>query len=56
MDDLLTILCDVCKKRPYITTIEYKGIWLGICKECKKKLENEEKHCYINRGQYNEKI
>ena len=52
MDDLLTILCDVCKKRPYITTIDYKGTWVGVCKECKKKIEKEckEKHCYINKG------
>ena len=50
MDNMLTILCDICKKRPYITTIEYKGIWLGVCKECKKKLEHEDKkHCYINK-------
>ena len=41
MNDLLTILCDVCKKRPYITTIAYKGIWVGVCKECKKKIEKE---------------
>ena len=51
MSDMLEIVCDICKKRPYITTIEYKGNWIGICKECKKKIEKKEKkNCYINKG------
>jgi len=51
MSDMLEIVCDICKKRPYITTIEYKGTWVGICKECKRKIEKKEKkNCYINKG------
>jgi hypothetical protein len=50
MDNMLTILCDICKKRPYITTIDYKGNWVGVCKICKKEIEKREKHCCINKG------
>lgn len=32
------ILCDICKERPYKTTIELtRGNWVGVCNECNPK-------------------
>lgn len=49
MSDLIKILCDICKKREYITMIEINRKWFGVCKVCKKEAEKnkEIKHAKI---------
>jgi hypothetical protein len=33
--EIKTIVCDICKERPYKTVIEVsRGIWKGVCEEC----------------------
>ena len=43
-----TIVCDICKERPYKAIIEVsRGVWQGVCEECNPKIavknENEQK-------------
>lgn len=42
--ELKTILCDICKERPYKTTTKIKGEWLGVCSECNpnKEVKNDQ--------------
>jgi hypothetical protein len=42
--ELKTIVCDICKERPYKKVIEITvGRWIGVCNECepKKEVKNE---------------
>ena len=41
MDEFINVVCDVCKKRPYVTTIEINRKWYGVCKICKKEIEKK---------------
>jgi len=49
MDEFINVVCDICKKRPYVTTIEINRKWYGVCKVCKKEQEKkkETKHAKI---------
>jgi len=44
--EVKTLICDICKERPMITTIEVsRGNWKGVCAECnisKKKDKTNE--------------
>jgi hypothetical protein len=34
------LLCDICKERPFKETIQIsRGVWRGVCIECKPKGE-----------------
>ena len=37
--EVKTLICDICKERPYKTTIRIKGEWKGVCSECEPKKE-----------------
>ena len=38
--ELQTIVCDICRERPYKKVIEITvGRWIGVCSECEPKKE-----------------
>ena len=37
--EVITLVCDICKLRPYKTTIKINGEWLGVCSECEPNNE-----------------
>jgi hypothetical protein len=40
-----TIVCDICKERPYKKVVEVsKGVWRGVCLECEpqREVKNEQ--------------
>jgi hypothetical protein len=39
--ELMTIVCDLCRKNPIVDTVKIKMEWKGICKECLEKERNE---------------
>ena len=42
--ELKTIVCDICKERPYKKVVEVsKGVWKGVCQDCEpnKGIQND---------------
>lgn len=35
MNENMTLVCDICRERPLVDTVKIKGVWFGVCNECK---------------------
>ena len=44
MTQFRTILCDICKEKPMIKSIEIARFWKGVCADCEKKILEEKEN------------